>query len=79
MINNNTGRKNAGRIPKRAHPSQLLESIQDTADRLRISRSSVYDLLRGNQLEAVKIGKSRRIVIASTLQFVERLRGGAAA
>lgn len=79
MINSNTGRKNAGRMPKRAHPAQLLESIQDTADRLRISRSSVYDLLRTNQLEAIKIGKSRRILIASALQLVERLRSGAAA
>jgi excisionase family DNA binding protein len=79
LINNNTGRKNSGKRPKRPHPSQLLETVEDTAARLSIGRSAVYELLRLNQLEAVKFGKSRRIIIASTLRLVERLRSGAAA
>jgi excisionase family DNA binding protein len=80
VINSDTGRKNHGKKPKRAHhPAQLLETVEDTAARLSIGRSQVYELLRLNQIEAVKFGKSRRIVIASTLRLVERLRSGAAA
>jgi excisionase family DNA binding protein len=79
VIKRDAGRKNAGRAPKQAHPSQLAESIPDTAARLDISRTSVYELLRAGELESIKIGKSRRILIASTLQLVERLRSQAAA
>ena len=79
MIDNNTGRRNAGKRPKKSHPGQLLETIEDTAARLSIGRTAVYELIRLNQIEAVKFGKSRRIVIASTLQLVERLRSGQAA
>jgi excisionase family DNA binding protein len=78
MIKTDTDQKNAGRKPK-GHPGQLLETIEDTAARLSVGRSAVYELLRLNQLESVKFGKSRRIVIASTLQLVERLRSGKAA
>jgi excisionase family DNA binding protein len=65
--------------PKRTHPSQLLESVDDTAARLGVGRTTVYDLLRAGRLEAIKLGKSRRIIIASTLRLVEQLRSGAAA
>jgi excisionase family DNA binding protein len=79
MISKDAGRKGHGKRPKRPHPAQLLETVEDTAARLSIGRSAVYELLRHNKLEAVKFGKSRRIVIASTLRLVERLRNGAAA
>ena len=52
---------------------KLLETIEDTAERLGVSRSTVYELLKNNQIEAVKIGRSRRIVIESSRKFVERL------
>ena len=58
---------------------KLLESIEDTADRLGVSRSTVYELLKNNEIEAVKIGRSRRVVIESSRKFVERLAGGVAA
>ena len=55
------------------HPEQLLETVEDTARRLGVGRSTVYELLRSNELEAVKIGRARRVVIASSVRLVERL------
>jgi excisionase family DNA binding protein len=57
-----------------SHHAALLETIEDAGRRLGVGRSTIYDLLRTGQLEAVKIGRSRRVVIASTVKLVERLR-----
>ena len=57
-----------------------LESVAATALRLGLCRSKVYGLIAdGEDLEAVNIGKSRRVVIDSTLTFIERKRAEAAA
>lgn len=56
---------------------KLLESIEDTAERLDLSRSTIYELLRVNELEAVKIGRARRVVVESSRKYVERLRAAA--
>lgn len=55
------------------HHNQLLETVEDTARRLGVGRSTVYELLKANELEAVKIGRARRVVIASSVRLVERL------
>lgn len=60
-----------------AHP-QLLDSIEGTARRLGVGRSSVYELIRTKQLEVVKLGRSTRIPIDSVEALVKRLRGVAA-
>jgi excisionase family DNA binding protein len=57
---------------------RLLETIDDTAKRLSVSRSTVYELLRDSELQAVKIGRSRRITTESARRYVERLKGEAA-
>jgi len=56
---------------------QLLDTIDGTARRLGVGRSSVYQLIKDKQLEAVKIGRSVRIPIDSTIALVQRLRGAA--
>jgi excisionase family DNA binding protein len=56
----------------------LLESIEETAQRLGLGRSTVYELVAAKQIEAVKIGRSRRVVVASTKAYVERLTSEAA-
>lgn len=66
-----------------ASPAPLLgpslESVAATALRLGLCRSKVYGLIADGELEAVNIGKSRRVVISSTLTFIERKRAEAAA
>lgn len=58
---------------------QLLDTIEGTARRLGVGRSTVYELIKSEQLEAVKIGRSTRIPVDSTVALVQRLRSGHAA
>jgi excisionase family DNA binding protein len=43
-----------------------LLTVQEAADRLRISRWSLYNLIRAKQLRTVKIGR-RRLVTSAAL------------
>jgi excisionase family DNA binding protein len=49
-----------------------LVSIVDAADYLDCSRSMVYRLLATGELRSVKIGRHRKIVLESLLDFVQR-------
>jgi len=42
---------------------------------LRVSRSTIYDLMRSERLQSVKIGGSRRVPVAAVTLFVEALCG----
>jgi len=58
-----------------ARPDRRLASIPGTTEILGgISRSRVYELLAAGELEAVKIGSRRLVVVASIDAYVERLR-----
>ena len=54
---------------------KLLLTVRKAADVLSVSRSQVYELLYAEQLDSVKIGRSRRVSLAS----VQRLPDGASA
>jgi len=54
---------------------ELLITASDAADRLALSASAVYRLLKRGALPSVKIGKSRRIRVADLEAFAERLAG----
>jgi excisionase family DNA binding protein len=54
---------------------KLLLTVWEAADVLSVSRSRVYELLYAEQLESVKIGRSRRVALAS----VRRLADGPSA
>jgi excisionase family DNA binding protein len=51
----------------------LLRTILEAETQLRISRSSVYQLIRSGKLQSVKLGKSVRITDASIRQLVAQL------
>lgn len=53
--------------------SSLL-TVQEAADRLRLSRTSVYREMGAGRLAFVKIGKSRRILESALTEFIERLQ-----
>jgi excisionase family DNA binding protein len=55
----------------------VLLTDDQTAHLLGVGRTTVWKLLRENQLETVRIGRCRRIVRASALAYVDRLRGAA--
>jgi excisionase family DNA binding protein len=55
-----------------------LLTIQEAADRLRISRWLVYNLIRANQLRTVRIGRRRLVTPAALAEYIAILEGGAA-
>jgi excisionase family DNA binding protein len=50
-----------------------LLTIDEAAKRLRVSRWSVYNLIRANQLRTVKIGRRRLVTPAALTECVKQL------
>ncbi len=53
-----------------------LLTVQEAADRLRVSRWSVYNLIRANQLRTIRIGRRRLVTPAALAECIEVLEGG---
>ena len=51
--------------------AQLLVSVDEAARRLSLGRSLVYTLVMAGRIHSVKIGRARRIPVASLERFVE--------
>jgi len=54
-------------------------SPADAAKRIGVGRTTLYGLMSGGEVKAVKIGRRTLIPISELERFVERLRAGAAA
>lgn len=50
-----------------------LLTIDEAAAQLRVSRWSVYNLIRANQLRTVKIGRRRLVPHAAIAEYIELL------
>jgi excisionase family DNA binding protein len=50
---------------------KLLLTVREAADVLSVSRSRVYELIYAEQLDSVKIGRSRRVSLASVRRFAD--------
>jgi len=59
--------------PQREPAPDHLLTIDEAASRLRVSRWSVYNLIRANQLRTVKIGRRRLVTQAALAQCIELL------
>lgn len=53
---------------------KLLFTIEEAAEVLSVSRSTVYDLMRMRLLDTVLIGRSRRVPASALKDLVDRLR-----
>jgi excisionase family DNA binding protein len=53
--------------------TEYLFTIQEAADRLRVSKWSVYNLIRANQLRTVKIGRRRLVTPAALAECIKLL------
>ena len=51
---------------------RILFTVRETAEMLGVSRSRVYELISTEQLASIKIGRSRRVSLASIRRFVEK-------
>jgi len=61
-----------------AESGEFLLTVQEAADRLRVSRWSVYNLIRANQLRTIKIGRRRLVTPAALARCIELLGEDAA-
>jgi excisionase family DNA binding protein len=52
-----------------------LLTVDEAASRLRVSRWTVYNLIRSNQLRTIKIGRRRLVPPAALGECVELLLG----
>jgi len=50
---------------------KLLFTVRETAEVLSLSRNRVYELIYAERLASVKIGRSRRISLASIQRLVD--------
>ncbi|WP_035727807.1 helix-turn-helix domain-containing protein [Bradyrhizobium murdochi] len=57
-----------------ARVTARLLTIPETASALRMSRSSIYQLIRNKHLEVIKIGRSTRVPAAAVDEIVELFR-----
>ena len=60
-----------------AASADYLLTVQEAADQLRISRWSVYNLIRANHLRTIKIGRRRLVTPAALADCIKMLEGGA--
>jgi excisionase family DNA binding protein len=58
--------------------TEHLFTIQEAADRLRVSRWSVYNLIRARQLRTIKIGRRRLVTPAALAECIDLLGKDAA-
>ena len=59
------------------HPEEvqrpLLLTVKEAAALIGIGRTTLYRLMEDGEIDSVRIGSSRRIPLAATYQFVDRV------
>jgi excisionase family DNA binding protein len=53
--------------------TQLLLSVEETAELLRLGRTRTYELVKTRKIQSVKVGRRRLVVRSSLLDFVQTL------
>lgn len=56
-----------------ASTPRLLVTVEEAAEALAISRTALYALLRGGEIQVVHIGRSVRVPVVALEAFVARL------
>ena len=59
--------------PGRGHMDAIVVS-EEAENSRSMSRSKVYDLVLSGQIESIKVGRSRRVLVAGIDDFINRLR-----
>jgi excisionase family DNA binding protein len=54
-----------------------LLTVPEAADRLRVSKWMLYNLIRSRQLRSVKIGDRRLVPVTALREFLRELEGAA--
>jgi excisionase family DNA binding protein len=53
--------------------TELVLTVDEAAERLRVSRWSIYALIRSNQLRTVKIGRRRLVPVDALAECLDQL------
>jgi excisionase family DNA binding protein len=56
-----------------APETKLLLSVEEAAALLSLGRTLVYGLMTRGEIQAVKVGRARRVVAASLHEYIGRL------
>ena len=54
----------------------VLVTVEEAARRLSIGRTACYMLVLKGELQSVKIGRTRRVVVSSLEAYIQRLLDG---
>jgi excisionase family DNA binding protein len=65
------------RLTVKSEVVPLMYRVDEAAIALRLSRSSVYELIRSGQLRTVKQGRRRLVPVTALAEYVESLGGAA--
>ncbi|XRQ08891.1 helix-turn-helix domain-containing protein [Actinomadura welshii] len=53
--------------------TDLVLTVDEAAERLRVSRWTLYNLIRSNQLRTVKIGRRRLVPANALAEYLDQL------
>lgn len=53
--------------------TELVLTVDEAAERLRVSRWTLYNLIRSNQLRTVKIGRRRLVPVSALTECLDQL------
>lgn len=59
--------------PTTTAPSVRLNTVEEVMERLRIGRSTAFELISTRQLRSIKVGRRRLISEAALVEFIESL------
>lgn len=62
-------------MQQRQAEKRLLISVEEAAQILGIGRTHAYALVRWKVIKSVKIGRTRRVVLASLNEYIQQLLG----
>jgi excisionase family DNA binding protein len=55
----------------------VMFTIRQAAQILNVSRTQVYKLIKTNELDSVKVGRSRRVTESQLVAYIQKLEGKA--
>lgn len=53
--------------------TELVLNVDEAAERLRVSRWTIYNLIRSNELRTVKVGRRRLVPVAALVEYLDLL------
>ncbi|MFD0300332.1 excisionase family DNA-binding protein [Streptomyces sp. NPDC127123] len=61
-------------VPTDDDPTLVLLTVEEAARRLRIGRTTCYQLIRSGELESIPVGRLRRVPADALAAYVARRR-----